>query len=159
MIGPALALLLAGAVIPRSTLGPGDEGSTARTAPADSSGPGQADVPRNDGDKPFKPPSGEPLDFRGPGREEPEPDVDEVVLGWFGPGDPDHPDFGDLWRGATLALEQENAAGGYRGELPARTRRSPGASRSASCPPGRRARGRPGSRTSRAWSTSEAPGR
>ena len=64
----------------------------------------------------------------GPGREEPEPDVAEVVLGWFGPGDPDHPDFGELWRGATLALEQENAAGGYRGKpLPPR------------CPPGRRA--------------------
>ena len=68
------------------------------------------------GDEPFKKPSEQPLDFRGPGREEPEPDVDEVVLGWFGPGDPDHPDFGDLWRGATLALEQENAAGGYRGK-------------------------------------------
>jgi branched-chain amino acid transport system substrate-binding protein len=67
-------------------------------------------------DEPFKKPSEQPLDFRGPGREEPEPEVDEVVLGWFGPGDPDHPDFGDLWRGATLALEQENAAGGYRGK-------------------------------------------
>ena len=87
MIGPALALLLMGA-------GPSPQG-----APV-----------------PFKQPSPEPLDFRGPGREEPEPDVDEVVLGWFGPGDPDHPDFGDLWRGATLALEQENAAGGYRGK-------------------------------------------
>ena len=91
----------------------GDEGSA---VPADSSGPGQTEVPRNDKDKPYKQPSPEPLDFRGPGREEPEPDVDEVVLGWFGPGDPDHPDFGDFWRGATLALEQENAAGGYRGK-------------------------------------------
>jgi len=58
----------------------------------------------------------EPLDFRGPGREVPEPDVTDVMLGWFGPGDPDHPEFGELWRGATLALEQENAAGGYRGK-------------------------------------------
>ena len=58
----------------------------------------------------------EPLDFRGPGRDAPEPDVAEVVIGWFGPGDPGHPDFGDYWRGATLALEQENAAGGYRGK-------------------------------------------
>ena len=72
---------------------------------------------------PYKPPSDEPLDFRGPGRDEPEPDVAEVVIGWFGPGDPAHPDFGDYWRGATLALEQENAAGGYRGKpLPARGR-------------------------------------
>jgi len=71
-------------------------------------------APRND--RVYKKPSEQPLDFRGPGREDPEPDVDEVVLGWFGPGDPDHPDFGDLWRGATLALEQENSAGGYRGK-------------------------------------------
>jgi branched-chain amino acid transport system substrate-binding protein len=65
---------------------------------------------------PFKAPSQVPLDFRGPGREEPEPDVSEVVLGWFGPGDPAHPEFGDFWRGAVLALEAENAAGGYRGK-------------------------------------------
>jgi branched-chain amino acid transport system substrate-binding protein len=64
---------------------------------------------------PYKPPSQVPLDFRGPGREEPEPEVAEVVLGWFGPGDPAHPEFGELWRGAVLALEEENAAGGYRG--------------------------------------------
>jgi branched-chain amino acid transport system substrate-binding protein len=57
-----------------------------------------------------------PLDFRGPGREAPEPDVAEVVLGWFGPGDPGHPDFGDFWRGALVALEAENAAGGCRGK-------------------------------------------
>jgi len=65
---------------------------------------------------PYKPSSAEPLDFRGPGRDVPEPDVAEVVIGWFGPADPAHPDFGDYWRGATLALEQENAAGGYRGK-------------------------------------------
>ena len=41
--------------------------------------------------------------------------MSEVVLGWFGPGDPDHPEFGDFWRGAVLALEEENAGGGYRG--------------------------------------------
>ena len=40
----------------------------------------------------------------------------EVVIGWFGPDDPSHPDFGDYWRGAAIALEQENAAGGYRGK-------------------------------------------
>ncbi|HYN03501.1 MAG TPA: ABC transporter substrate-binding protein, partial [Vicinamibacteria bacterium] len=109
----ALGLALLLAIIPRSATASGDEGSA---VPADSSGPGQTEVPRNDKDKPFKKPSAQALDFRGPGREEPEPAVDEVVLGWFGPGDPDHPDFGDLWRGATLALEQENAAGGYRGK-------------------------------------------
>ena len=66
--------------------------------------------------EPFKKAGEQTLDFRGPGRDAPEPDVSEVVLGWFGPGDPDHPEFGDFWRGATLALEQENAAGGYRGK-------------------------------------------
>ena len=99
MIGPALALAVlltsVGVVCPQPARG-------ARGPSADKD------------DQPFKKQSDQPLDFRGPGREEPEPDVDEVVLGWFGPGDPDHPDFGDLWRGATLALEQENAAGGYR---------------------------------------------
>jgi len=65
---------------------------------------------------PFKPSPQVPLDFRGPGRDDPEPDVSEVVLGWFGPGDPAHPEFGELWRGAVLALEEENAAGGYRGK-------------------------------------------
>jgi len=64
---------------------------------------------------PYKAPSDEPLDFRGPGRDDPEPDVAEVLIGWFGPGDPEHPEYGDYWRGASLALEQENAAGGYGG--------------------------------------------
>jgi branched-chain amino acid transport system substrate-binding protein len=120
-----LALLL---VIPRASILPGDGGAAPSVAsgctrggsavsapkPADPSSPGQDRAPR-DG-KPFKSAPQAPLDFRGPGREQPEPDVDEVVLGWFGPGDPDHPEFGDYWRGATLALEQENAAGGYRGK-------------------------------------------
>ena len=67
------------------------------------------------GPAPYRRAGGQPLEFRGPGRDEPAPDVAEVVLGWFGPADPDHPDFGEFWRGALLALEAENAAGGYRG--------------------------------------------
>jgi ABC-type branched-subunit amino acid transport system substrate-binding protein len=39
--------------------------------------------------------------------------VTEVAIGWFGPGDPDHPDFGSAWRGALLAVDEENAGGGY----------------------------------------------
>ena len=104
----ALALLL---VIPRDSLVPGPEGSADAKRP---SGHVQTAVPR--GDEPYRQASPEPLEFRGAGREEPEPDVDEVVLGWFGPGDPDHPEFGDYWRGALIALDQENAAGGYRGK-------------------------------------------
>jgi branched-chain amino acid transport system substrate-binding protein len=64
-----------------------------------------------------------PLDFRGPGRDDPEPAVSEVVIGWFGPDDPAHPEFGSLWRGARLALEEENAGGGYCG--PSGTRDAP----------------------------------
>jgi ABC-type branched-subunit amino acid transport system substrate-binding protein len=65
---------------------------------------------------PYRKAGQQPLDFRGPGREDPEPDVPEVALGWFGPSDPDDPGLGEPWRGATLALEQENAAGGYHGK-------------------------------------------
>jgi branched-chain amino acid transport system substrate-binding protein len=81
---------------------------------ADPSPRGRTDAAQDD--KPYKHSSPEPLEFRGAGREKPEPEVDEVLLGWFGPGDPDHPEFGDYWRGAVLALEQENAAGGYHGK-------------------------------------------
>jgi branched-chain amino acid transport system substrate-binding protein len=76
---------------------------------------GEAEPPARPQAQPYRTGGREPLDFRGPGREQPEPDVPEVVLGWFGPGDPDHPDFGTLWRGALLALDAENAAGGYHG--------------------------------------------
>jgi branched-chain amino acid transport system substrate-binding protein len=71
-----------------------------------------------DGGAPQSPPyrrgGQEPLDFRGPDRDRPEPEVAEVVLAWFGPGDPGDADFGTLWQGAVLALDEENAAGGYR---------------------------------------------
>ncbi len=110
MKGFALALAVAGMVVLAA-------GSPARHAEDGAGAPGgqvQPAVPRADG--PYKKASPEPLEFRGAGREKPEPDVDEVVLGWFGPGDPDHPEFGDYWRGAVVALEQENAAGGYRGK-------------------------------------------
>ena len=64
---------------------------------------------------PYKKAAESPLEYRGPGREAPEPEVDEVVLGWFGPGDPDHPEGGAFWRGALLALEEVNGAGGFGG--------------------------------------------
>lgn len=57
-----------------------------------------------------------PLEYAGPGREAPEPeDVTEVRIGYFGPGDPAHPEGGDLWCAASLAVEQANQQGGYRG--------------------------------------------
>jgi branched-chain amino acid transport system substrate-binding protein len=89
-------------------------GGSAGKETADPSARDETGAPQDD--RPYKKSSPEPLDFRGPGREKAEPQVDEVLLGWFGPGDPNHPDFGDYWRGAVLALDRENAAGGYRGK-------------------------------------------
>jgi branched-chain amino acid transport system substrate-binding protein len=54
--------------------------------------------------------------YLGPGREiGPPAELREVRLGFFGPPDETHPEWGDAWRGALLALEETNAAGGYRG--------------------------------------------
>jgi ABC-type branched-subunit amino acid transport system substrate-binding protein len=56
-------------------------------------------------------------DYAGPGREEPPPEqVEEVLLGYFGPGDPAHPEGGDLWTAAQMAVERANREGGYRGK-------------------------------------------
>ena len=41
---------------------------------------------------------------------------DEVLIGYFGPDDPAHPQGGDMWRAARLAIEQANAEGGYQGK-------------------------------------------
>ena len=61
-----------------------------------------------------------PIPYHGPGREEPEPTgLTEVILGYFGPADPDHPEGGDLWLAARMAEEEVNEAGGSRG-LPIR---------------------------------------
>jgi len=58
-----------------------------------------------------------PLDYAGPGREATEPeDLTEVRIGYFGPADPAHPEGGDLWCAASLAVEQANRQGGYRGK-------------------------------------------
>jgi branched-chain amino acid transport system substrate-binding protein len=54
--------------------------------------------------------------YIGPGRElPPPPALREVLVAWFGPADPSHPEWGDAWRGAALAVEEANAAGGCRG--------------------------------------------
>lgn len=46
----------------------------------------------------------------------PRPDqVKEVRLGYFGPGDADHPRAGDLWCAATLAIEEAKARGKHQG--------------------------------------------
>lgn len=54
--------------------------------------------------------------YFGTGREEPEPQgLNAVLLGYFGPNDPHHPEGGTIWLGANLALEEANAEGGYKG--------------------------------------------
>ncbi|MBN2476334.1 MAG: ABC transporter substrate-binding protein [Pirellulales bacterium] len=56
-------------------------------------------------------------DYAGPGRRTPAPeDVEEVRIGYFGPNDPSHPDGGDMWRAAKLAVDEANQRGGYRGK-------------------------------------------
>jgi branched-chain amino acid transport system substrate-binding protein len=58
----------------------------------------------------------EQMEYVGPGREEPEPaNLREVLIGYFGPSNPAHPEGGDIWRAVSLAIEEANAAGGYRG--------------------------------------------
>ncbi len=59
----------------------------------------------------------QPLDYAGPGRELPEPEnLQEVRIGYYGPGDPQHRLAGDLWCAALLAIEEANGQGGYRGK-------------------------------------------
>jgi branched-chain amino acid transport system substrate-binding protein len=54
--------------------------------------------------------------YEGPGREEnPPTDIKEVLIGYFGPGTPSHPEWGDMWSAACLAVEKANRAGGYKG--------------------------------------------
>jgi ABC-type branched-subunit amino acid transport system substrate-binding protein len=43
-------------------------------------------------------------------------DVDEISIGYFGPHDPADPDGGDMWRAASLAVEEANRRGGYLGK-------------------------------------------
>lgn len=42
-------------------------------------------------------------------------DVNEVLIGYFGPSTPSHPIGGDMWCAACLAVEEANQAGGYQG--------------------------------------------
>ncbi len=54
--------------------------------------------------------------YAGPGREEIAPkDVKEVLIGYFGPNTLSHPEGGDMWCAASLAIEEANRAGGYKG--------------------------------------------
>ena len=62
----------------------------------------------------------QPLEYLGPAGEGPDPaSLTEVPIGWFGPSDPAHPLYGDLWTAISLAVEEVNEAGGLHG-LPVR---------------------------------------
>jgi ABC-type branched-subunit amino acid transport system substrate-binding protein len=67
-------------------------------------------------DRPHKVATDHPPHYAGPGREDPDPKgLREILIGYFGPGDPQDPRAGDLWLAASLAIEQANEAGGYHG--------------------------------------------
>ncbi|MBL7041774.1 MAG: ABC transporter substrate-binding protein, partial [Pirellulaceae bacterium] len=68
--------------------------------------------------KPFFDARKQRSEYAGPGRETStsEEEVEEVLIGYFGPSDPDDPIGGDLWKAAQLAIAQVNSKGGYRGK-------------------------------------------
>lgn len=68
--------------------------------------------------RPYKQFFVDPLEFTGPGREKPEPDVDSVVIGLLAPLDRSHEAYiGQPMLLATeLVIEEANAEGGYKGK-------------------------------------------
>ncbi len=57
-----------------------------------------------------------PLNYNGPGREDPEPiGLTEVRIAYFGPGDSAHSTRDSVWEGANFAIEEANRQGGYKG--------------------------------------------
>lgn len=68
------------------------------------------------GQAPFFEARKQQTEYFGPGRENPEPEgLEDVAIAYFGPADPAHAEGGDIWRAVSLALEEANAEGGYRG--------------------------------------------
>lgn len=54
--------------------------------------------------------------YAGPGRQKSPPaDLNEVLIGYFGPSEPSDTRGDDMWNAACLAVEQANEAGGYNG--------------------------------------------
>lgn len=68
--------------------------------------------------KPYKQFFVNPLEFTGPGREKPEPEVDSVVIGVLAPIERSHEAYigQPLLHGVRMAIEEANSAGGYRGK-------------------------------------------
>ncbi len=74
------------------------------------------DVPRSAPQEPFFRLREHRAEYAGPGRHDAPGPLDEVLLGYFGPSDAAHPEAGDLWCAAELAVEEANRRGGYRGK-------------------------------------------
>lgn len=66
----------------------------------------------------FVSPPDTPLEFLGPGREKPEPDVETVKIGIIAPLNRTHEDYigGPMLQGTQIAIDKANAAGGYKGK-------------------------------------------
>lgn len=55
--------------------------------------------------------------YYGPEAEEPEPeDIEEVLVTYFGPGEADHPKYGDFWTSLQIAEQTINSGGGIHGK-------------------------------------------
>ncbi|MFC1573045.1 ABC transporter substrate-binding protein [Candidatus Eisenbacteria bacterium] len=68
--------------------------------------------------KPYKQFFVDPLEFTGPGREKPEPNVDSVVIGLLAPLKRSHEAYigQPMLQAARLAIDEANAGGGYKGK-------------------------------------------
>jgi len=66
--------------------------------------------------RPFVEERRQPLEYHGPGREQPDPKgLAEVRIGYFGPDDPCHPEGGDIWLAVNMAIDEANRSGGHQG--------------------------------------------
>ncbi len=59
--------------------------------------------------RPYKDARKQPSVFSGPGANDPEPTVKEILFGWFGPAE------GPMWDAANQAIGEANKNGGYKG--------------------------------------------
>ena len=66
----------------------------------------------------FVSPPDAPIQFLGPGREKPEPDVKTVKIGLIAPLERTHESYmgRSMLRGTQMAIDETNAAGGYKGK-------------------------------------------
>jgi branched-chain amino acid transport system substrate-binding protein len=73
-------------------------------------------IPAASQEPPYKDARQHKRGYFGPGRDEPEPrNLNAVLIGYFGPDAPRHPQGGSAWLGASMALEEANQEGDYKG--------------------------------------------